>query len=75
VLVVPVRDHFFATADPGRVPLLSSGASLAAMQIEYWRTRLSVINYDLASEPMRRRSPEQFDQDWHYFSRRPRRTG
>ena len=37
VFVVPMLDHFTATKDPALIPVLSSGASLRAAQIEYWR--------------------------------------
>ncbi len=37
VFVVPLLDHFAATKDPALIPVLSSGASLRAAQIEYWR--------------------------------------
>ena len=37
VFVAPIRDHFMATNDAGLIPALSSGGTLDAMQIEYWR--------------------------------------
>src|SRR3954468_19899937 len=40
VFVVPVLDHFAATNDPSLIPVLSSGASLRAAQIRYWREHL-----------------------------------
>src|SRR4051794_10309724 len=40
VFVVPALDHFTATNDPSLIPVLSSGASLRAAQISYWREHL-----------------------------------
>ncbi len=40
IFVAPIRDHFMATSDERMVPALSSGGTLEAMQIEYWRTHL-----------------------------------
>jgi hypothetical protein len=40
IFAAPIRDHFMATSDPRMVPALSSGGTLEAMQIEYWRTHL-----------------------------------
>jgi hypothetical protein len=40
VLTVPIRDHFSATSEARLVPALSSGKTLEAMQIEYWRGHL-----------------------------------
>lgn len=40
VFVAPIRDHFMATSDERMIPALSSGGTLEAMQIEYWRTHL-----------------------------------
>ena len=40
VFAVPVLDHFTATADPQLVPVISSGGTLEAMQMEYWRRHL-----------------------------------
>jgi hypothetical protein len=38
--VVPVLNHFTATDDPAQIPVLTSGPSLRAAQIEYWRAHL-----------------------------------
>lgn len=40
VFVVPLRDHFAATSNLDSLPVLSSGATLKGMQIEYWREHL-----------------------------------
>jgi hypothetical protein len=40
VFVAPIRDHFMATTDVHLIPALSSGGTLDAMQIEYWREHL-----------------------------------
>ncbi|MDQ6700247.1 MAG: hypothetical protein M3Z36_08675, partial [Acidobacteriota bacterium] len=40
VFAIPILDHFTATADPDLVPVISSGATLEAMQMEYWRRHL-----------------------------------
>ncbi|HVJ04745.1 MAG TPA: hypothetical protein VM578_03650 [Candidatus Saccharimonadales bacterium] len=40
VFVVPLLDHFAATSNPESLPVLSSGATLKGMQIEYWREHL-----------------------------------
>lgn len=40
LFVVPIRDHLTATGDPNLVPTLSSGGTLEAMQMEYWRAHL-----------------------------------
>lgn len=40
LFVVPLLDHFTATKDPAFTPVLSSGASLRAAQIQYWRRYL-----------------------------------
>ena len=40
IFVVPIRDHFTATSEPDLVPTLSSGGTLEAMQLEYWRLHL-----------------------------------
>ncbi len=40
IFVVPVRDHFYATRNQDAIPLLSSGGTLEAMQMEYWRLHL-----------------------------------
>lgn len=61
LFVVPIRDHFTATSDPRRVPTLSSGGTLEAMQLEYWRLHLrpyfpplSRPQYELMKEKMDR---------------------
>ncbi|PZR63001.1 MAG: hypothetical protein DLM53_04085 [Candidatus Eremiobacter antarcticus] len=36
-------------------------------RVTAFRVMLSVINYDLSSEPARRRTSEEFDQDWTLF--------
>lgn len=40
IFVAPIRDHFMATNDERMIPALSSGGTLEAMQIEYWRSHL-----------------------------------
>ncbi|MDQ6678939.1 MAG: hypothetical protein M3Z09_16775 [Acidobacteriota bacterium] len=40
LFIVPLRDHFYATQDADAVPVLSSGGTLEAMQMEYWRLHL-----------------------------------
>jgi hypothetical protein len=40
VFAAPAFDQFMATDNPDFVPLLSSGAILKAMQMEYWRKHL-----------------------------------
>jgi hypothetical protein len=37
---VPLLDHFVATRDPKNIPVITSGGTLEAMQIEYWRQYL-----------------------------------
>ncbi len=40
IFVLPLLDHLVATHDPGKIPVLSSGSSLRAAQITYWREHL-----------------------------------
>ena len=40
VFVVPLLDHLTAVDNPERIPVLSSGPSLRAAQIVYWRQHL-----------------------------------
>ena len=40
VFVLPMLDHFAGTDNVESIPVLSSGASLRAAQIEYWRNHL-----------------------------------
>lgn len=40
VFVSPIRGHFMATAEADQIPVLSSGGTLNAMQIQYWRQHL-----------------------------------
>ena len=40
LIVLPVLGHFSATDDVAQIPVLSSGASLRAAQIQYWRDHL-----------------------------------
>ena len=39
-IVVPLLDHLVATRDPNKIPVITSGGTLEAMQIEYWRRYL-----------------------------------
>lgn len=50
VFVVPVLDHFTATNDTALVPVVSSGATLRAAQIEYWRRHLRTYFPPLTQE-------------------------
>jgi len=50
LFVAPVRDHFTATSDPSAVPALSSGGTLEAMQMEYWRLHLKSYFPPLSQE-------------------------
>jgi hypothetical protein len=50
VFVSPQRDHFAGTYDLQLVPVLSSGATLEAMQIEYWRKHLKSYLPPLSQE-------------------------
>jgi hypothetical protein len=50
IFVVPQRDHFAGTDDLQSVPVLSSGATLEAMQIEYWREHLKPFLPPLSKE-------------------------
>jgi hypothetical protein len=54
---VPGRPRIWDMADSGQ-----SGEQMLALKI-----MISVINYDLSSEPTHRRTSEQFDQDWQLF--------
>jgi hypothetical protein len=40
LFIVPIRDHFYATRDVDAIPVLSSGGTTEAMQMEYWREYL-----------------------------------
>jgi hypothetical protein len=40
LFVASIRDHFTGTSDPHLLPVLSSGGTLEAMQMEYWRLHL-----------------------------------
>lgn len=50
VFVVPIRDHFTATRDTKLVPVLSSGGTLDAMQIDYWREHLRPYLHPLSQQ-------------------------
>jgi hypothetical protein len=43
--------------------------------VKAFRVMLSVINYDLSSEPSHRRSLKDFDQDWTLFLRIAEKNG
>jgi hypothetical protein len=40
VMVVPVVPHFYAVDDVQSLPVLTSGSTLRALQVQYWRTHL-----------------------------------
>jgi len=44
-------------------------------RVTAFRIMLSVINYDLSSEPARRRTSEEFDQDWTLFLKAAQKNG
>lgn len=39
-IVVPLLDHLVATRDPRKIPVVTSGGTLEAMQVAYWRQYL-----------------------------------
>lgn len=63
VFVVPLLDHFAATNDSSLIPVLSSGASLRAAQIRYWREHLRPYFPPIAEERYKeiRDAMDQFD--------------
>lgn len=50
VFVAPIRGHFMATTDSRLIPALSSGGTLDAMQIKYWRENLRAYLPPLSPE-------------------------
>ncbi len=40
IFIVPMMDHFYATRNVDAIPVLSSGTTTEAMQMEYWREYL-----------------------------------
>jgi len=63
LFVAPIRDHFTATSDPDAVPALSSGGTLEAMQMEYWRLHLKQYLPAVSQEQYRvmREELDRFD--------------
>lgn len=63
LFIVPLRDHFYGTSDPDEVPVLSSGGTLEAMQMEYWRLHLKPYFPPLTDDQYQemRRKLDSFD--------------
>lgn len=63
IMVVPLPVHLVAATDPLHAPVLSSGGTLEAMQIEYWRDHLRPYIQPLSEEQYRqmRARDEKFD--------------